>query len=210
MIDFIRDGFLFMKGGYIKVLNFLAMLGFFLIATGFLIIFYDSDFALSLPILIGFLVFQIILGFVMQLLAARKTKSIYHIFSGALVFVCGLISLLLQFFDDLKFSQVWPLYGFFCGLILLECSWFRHRKVRAEYGIPAFVVIVMSIYYSLFSLKIIKVSLSFISFFVAPVLIVGLTLLLVVFYFLQKKHKKLVLDDENSDEFSYEEYLEDD
>ena len=44
MIDFIRDGFLFMKGGYIKVLNFLAMLGFFLIATGFLIIFYDSDF----------------------------------------------------------------------------------------------------------------------------------------------------------------------
>ena len=210
MIDFIRDGFLFMKGGYIKVLNFLAMLGFFLIATGFLVIFYDSDFALSLPILIGFLVFQIILGFVMQLLAARKTKSIYHIFSGALVFVCGLISLLLQFFADLKFSQVWPLYGFFCGLILLECSWFRHRKVRAEYGIPAFVVIVMSIYYSLFSLKIIKVSLSFISFFVAPVLIVGLTLLLVVFYFLQKKHKELVLDDENSDEFSYEEYLEDD
>ena len=71
-------------------------------------------------------------------------------------------------------------------------------------------MIVMSIYYSLFSLKIIKVSLSFISFFVAPVLIVGLTLLLVVFYFLQKKHKELVLDDENSDEFSYEEYLEDD
>ena len=59
MIDFIRDGFLFMKGGYIKVLNFLAMLGFFLIATGFLIIFYDSDFALSLPILIGFLVYLI-------------------------------------------------------------------------------------------------------------------------------------------------------
>ena len=210
MIDFIRDGFLFMKGGYIKVLNFLAMLGFFLIATGFLIIFYDSDFAPSLPILIGFLVFQIILGFVIQLLAIRKTKSIYHIFSGALFFICGLISLLLLIFDDIKFSQVWPLYGFFCGLILLECSWFRHRKVRAEYGIPAFVVIVMSIYYSLFSLKIIKVSLSFISFFVAPVLIVGLTLLLVVFYFLQKKHKELVLDDENSDEFSYEEYLEDD
>lgn len=199
-----------MKGGYIKVLNFLAMLGFLFIATGFLVIYFDSDFALPLPIIDTYLLFQTALGFVIQFLAVRHTKSIYHIFTGALVFVCGLISLLLQFFEELHFSQVWPLYAFFCGLILMECSYFRHKKIRAEYGIPSFVVIIMSIYYSLFSLKIIKVSLSFISFFVAPVLIVGLTILLVVFYFLQKKHKELVLDDENSDEFSYEEYLEDD
>ena len=62
----------------------------------------------------------------------------------------------------------------------------------------------------IFSLKIIKVSLSFVSFFVAPVLIIGITVMLMIFYFLQKKHKELVLDDENSDEFSYEEFLEDD
>lgn len=199
-----------MKGGYIKVLNFLAMLGYLLIATGFLVIYFDSNFAMSLPVMIAYLVAQTIIGFIMQFLAIRHTKSIYHIFSGALVFICGLISLLLQFFEDLKFSQVWPLYAFFCGLILMECSWFRHKKIRAEYGIPSLILMIMSLYYLLFSLKIIKVSLSLISFFVAPVLIIGITLLLMVFYFLQKKHKGLVLDDKNSDEFSYEEFLEDD
>jgi hypothetical protein len=185
------------------------MLGFLFIATGFLVIYFDSDFTTPPVIINVYLIAQIILGFVMQFLAVRHTKSTYHIFTGALTFICGLISLLLQFFEDLQFAQVWPLYAFFCGMILMECSYFRHRKVRAEYGVPSLILMIMSIYYLLFSLKIIKVSLSFVSFFVAPVLIIGITILLMIFYFLQKKHKELVLDDENSDEYSYEEFLED-
>lgn len=199
-----------MKGGYIKALNFLAFAGFLLIAVGFLVIYFDSDFVLSAPFLFVYLAIQTCIGFYIQFMAVHKTKMVYHIFSGALIFICGLISLLLQFFNDIHFSQVWPLYAFFCGLILLECSYFRHKKVRAEYGIPSLILMLMSIYYSLFSLKIIKVSLSFVSFFVAPILIIGITILLMIFYFLQKKHKELVLDDENSDEFSYEEFSEDD
>ena len=199
-----------MKDGYIKVLNFLAMLGFLFISIGFLLLYFDSNFAVSVLAMNIYLLFQTVLGFVIQLMAIRHTKSTYHIFTGALVFICGLISLLLQFFEDLHFSQVWPLYAFFCGMILMECSYFRHKKIRAEYGVPSFILMIMSVYYLLFSLKIIKVSLSFVSFFVAPVLIIGITVMLMIFYFLQKKHKELVLDDENSDEFSYEEFLEDD
>ena len=199
-----------MRGRYTRTLNFLLPLGYFMIVLGFFLLYYKSHFKAPAPCLVLFLALQIMLGFVVQFFSIKKTHRIYQIFSGSLFFVFGMISLFLQIFKFLSFSKVWPFYAFFSGLIFLECSVCKHKKIRAEYGIPAVILMVMSLYYSLFSLEIIKFSLSFVSYFVTPVLIVGMAVLLVSFYFLQKKNKKLVLDDENSDEFSYEEYSEDD
>ncbi|MCR5252936.1 MAG: hypothetical protein K6C98_04385 [Treponema sp.] len=75
-----------------------------------------------------------------------------------------------------------------------------------NYGIPGLILLIMSLYYFLFSLKLIKVSFTFVSYFVAPVLIVGILVIFVLFYFLQKDHKELVLKDDDSDDFAEEEY----
>ena len=68
----------------------------------------------------------------------------------------------------------------------------------------------ISLYYFLFSFGIIKFSFSFVSYFAAPALTIGCLVCFIAFYFLQKNHKELMLKDEDSENFSEEEFPDED
>ena len=73
------------------------------------------------------------------------------------------------------------------------------------YLIPSFTIIVMGIWFFLFSLKIIKQPISFVVSSFGPVFIVLLVVLLIGFFYLQKKYKELVIleeDDEDGLDFA--------
>ena len=189
-----------------KVLNILILLGFLFIIFGFLFLFSDRTLIPSNIAILSYLICQSIIGGFIGFCAITKTKRPYHVFSGSLILVCGLVSILFVFCPDIKFSSVWPLYAVFPGLNLILVSCYKYKKLKLNYGIPGLILLIMSLYYFLFSFKLIKVSFTFVSYFVAPVLIVGILVIFVLFYFLQKDHKELVLKDDDSDDFAEEEY----
>lgn len=199
-----------MSGRWSKVLNVLISFGFLLLVIGFMFLFSSSTISkLKSPALI-YLLFQILLSLVVLYTGFFRTKKIYHIFSGALIFSCGLISLLFIFFPEIHFTSVWPLYAFFPSLILIFCSFYKYKKLKVKFAIPSIFLLCMSLYYFLFSFGIIKFSFSFVSYFAAPALTIGCLVCFIAFYFLQKNHKELMLRDEDSENFSEDEFPDED
>jgi hypothetical protein len=83
-----------------------------------------------------------------------------------------------------RFVEFWPLLVFFCGVCLLAAGFYGKRRLAISYMIPAMLLIVLGIFFLLFSTDIIQVTLSS---FVAKWLPVGLIfagiILVVLFLF---------------------------
>lgn len=194
-----------MNGRCAKVLNILISIGFVFLAAGLLLLFSDLLASSKFSVL-AYLFIQAVLGGLIVCMGLKFTKRTYHIFSGSLICLYGLISSLFIFFDGISFFMVWPLYALFPAVSLVLCSCYKYKKIKINYGVPSFILFMMSLYYFLFSFDIIKISFSFVSYFVAPILIVGILVIFILFYFLQKRHKNLVLSEDDSDELSDEEF----
>ena len=199
-----------MGGRWSKVLNILISFGFLLLIIGFLFLFSSSSISKSKNLALFYLFFQMALSLVILYSGLACTKRIYHIFSASLIFSCGLISLLFIFFPEIHFTSVWPLYAFFPSLILLFCSFYKYKKLKVKFVLPSIFLLCMSLYYFLFSFGIIKFSFSFVSHFAAPALTIGCLVCFIAFYFLQKNHKELMLKDEDSENFSEDEFPDED
>lgn len=179
----------------ILILNILISCDFLLLIAGFLFLYSDTAFFASQTLCISLLVLQILCGFLIQLFAVKKSRKAYQLMLGSVFFSWGFLSLAVQLFPELRFVRIWPLFLFFPGLSLLTCGYYRYKKFTVNIVIPALIIMVMSVWYLLFSLKIIKVSFKKVTMIVAPFLIVGVLLLFILLYFLQKKNKQFIIDE---------------
>ncbi len=102
-------------------------------------------------------------------------------------------------------KEAWPIYGVTAGLALFISGYIKYKSVKFGYGIPSVVLFGMGIWYSLFSMHIIKMSFGTVVATLGPFFMGSVALFLVLFFLLQQKHKELVLEDEEIGTFSDEE-----
>jgi hypothetical protein len=101
-------------------------------------------------------------------------------------------------------KQLWPVIGFLASFSLFFSCYWRYKEIKIVYIVPTLILFLMSCWHLLFSLKIIKMSFSFVVTTIGPFFIIVTILAVFLFYFLQKRHKELVVKDEEN-ELEYEE-----
>lgn len=148
---------------------------------------------------------QILLGLFAVYVALKVTKKGYQVFSSLLFLLLGLYQFLLMN-EVIPFSlkETWPIIGVISSLCLLVSGLYRYRKMKILYIVPSFILLLMSLWYSLFSFKVIKQPFSFVVLSLGPAFVIITVAMLIIFYFLQKKHRELIIEDEES-EFDTEE-----
>lgn len=148
---------------------------------------------------------QIFLGLFAVYVALKVTKKGYQVFSSLLFLLLGLYQFLLMN-EVIPFSlkETWPIIGVISSLCLLVSGVYRYRKMKILYIVPSFILLLMSLWYSLFSFKVIKQPFSFVVLSLGPAFVIITVAMLIIFYFLQKKHRELIIEDEES-EFDTEE-----
>ncbi len=187
-----------------KLLNILIACGIFLFAIGCL--FYSLSMQRN-TIDILFIVltcFQLVIGTVIFTLAGVRTKKAYHMFVGCILVTWGILTILIRHVLPFTISQWWPVYGIIAGVTLFFSGWFKYHKIKFGYGIPAVTLLLMGIWYALFSFNVIKVSFVSVAGTLGPIFMLIIAVSLILFFLLQQKHKELIVDDEDTGVFSDE------
>ena len=155
----------------------------------------SSLFTSTFPIL------QVIIGLFAIFVSVKVTKKAYQLFMSILFLILGVFQfVLINRLVSYSFGQLWPCVCFFSGISLIISGYWKYKKVLIAYLIPSFTIIVMGIWFFLFSLKIIKQPMSFIVSSFGPVFMVLLVVLLIGFFYLQKKYKELVITEEDTED----------
>jgi hypothetical protein len=123
-------------------------------------------------------------GFVLYKAFIRRLKS-WVVFLGLYGSMAGLLLLAAESkIFSYKFLEIWPLFVLFCGVCLIAAGFYGKRRLGISYMAPAILMLVLGIFFLLFSTDIIQVTLSA---FVVRWLPVGLILvgivLVVLFFF---------------------------
>jgi len=148
---------------------------------------------------------QVLLGSFAVFVALKVTKKAYQVFSSVLFLLLGIFQfLLVNEIVPYSLKQLWPVIGILASFSLFFACFWRYRQIKIVYIVPTLILLLMSCWYFLFSFKIIKMSFSFVVTTIGPFFVVVTILSVISFYFLQKKHKELVVKDEEN-ELEYEE-----
>lgn len=148
---------------------------------------------------------QVLLGSFAVFVALKVTKKAYQVFSSVLFLLLGIFQfLLVNEIVPYSLKQLWPVIGFLASFSLFFACFWRYKQIKIVYIVPTLILLLMSCWYFLFSFKIIKMSFSFVVTTIGPFFVVVTILSVISFYFLQKKHKELVVKDEEN-ELEYEE-----
>lgn len=143
---------------------------------------------------------------------ARNPQSIY-LFRGVLLFILGasflfielmtstktwlmfisivlmLISVILGMIDvgflPYGVKNLWPSFVIIFGFALILFSFYKTKKIKAVYLIPALTIIFFGVFFMLFSLKIIKTSFVSLASTLWPLLLVFCGGTLITIYFIQ-------------------------
>jgi hypothetical protein len=129
-------------------------------------------------------VFIISFGVVLYKAFTRRLRS-WGVFLGLYGFLVSLLFLLAGTnILSYRFIEFWPLLVFLCGVCLIAAGFYGRRRLAISYMIPAMLLIVLGIFFLLFSTDIIQITLSS---FVGKWLPVGLIFagitLVVLFFF---------------------------
>lgn len=136
------------------------------------------------------------------------TKKAYNMFISLLLFMFGLLSvaeILVHF--TYTFNQYWPVIGIATGIAWLVSGIYKYKKFNLGYTIPSIILVVSGCWYMLFSFKIIKVPFTKVVVLLGPVFVAILVLVAIAYYFIQKKNKKLTIDNEEPEIFDDEELV---
>lgn len=148
---------------------------------------------------------QVLLGSFAVFVALKVTKKAYQVFSSVLFLLLGIFQfLLVNELVPYSLKQLWPIIGFLASFSLLFSCFWRYKEIKIVFFVPTLILFLMSCLYLLFSFKVIKMSFSFVVTTVGPSFILVTILSVFLFYFLQKRHKELVVKDEEN-ELEYEE-----
>lgn len=152
------------------------------------------------------LILQIALGAVIITASLLVTKYASHLFIGLTLCGWGILIFLISAVFPNTIFQWWPVFGILAGIFLLISGYFRYKKCKVGYVFPSIVMVVFSLWYSLFSFKFIKMPFSTAVYISGPFFVIAGTVFLVLFYFAQKKNKNLVIKEDGADVFSEEDF----
>ena len=189
----------------IKSIYILIFFG-ILLAIGCTAIFIISPVSKSVGILnLFFIIIQAGIGLATALIAWKVTRKFFHFFMGLLYLSWSLIYLVTYILFDFMFKEVWPLLGISAGLLWFVAGWWKYKMLKFGYLIPSVTLFGMGCWYSLFSFGLIKLSFKTVASTLGPLFMLLIAVFLILFFFLQQKHKELVFSDEETGVFADEE-----
>lgn len=118
---------------------------------------------------------------ILYLGSTRSLSSVWFFVGPAFVLSAAL--LIVRGFMDWPLSWYWPLFMVVLGCSNLVSGWMRYRRPRASYLVPSFAFVVLGLFFSLFSFRILRFS--FRRFFTEwwPAFLIAAGLVLLIFYF---------------------------
>ena len=148
-----------MKKITVPVLNALLAAGVILIIVGLLLISrLSAGWGSEIP---AFSIAIMVFGAAVFYVAMTLIHWAVFFFTGLFVFCMGLCMTFI-FTNVLPFTteHLWPICVILCGMCLILTCVFKHRKIRGVYLFPSLLIEVLGIAFLLFSLDVIKISLS--------------------------------------------------
>ena len=192
-------------GKNIKSIYVLIVFG-ILLAIGCTTIAIISPVSKSVNILnLIFIIVQAGIGLATALIAKKFTKKFFDYFMGLLYLSWSLIYLITYTLFELEFKVMWPLLGVSAGLLWFIAGKWKYKVLKFGYLIPSVTLFGMGLWYSLFSFGLIKLSFKTVASTLGPLFMLLIAVFLILFFFLQQKHKELVFSDEETGVFADEE-----
>lgn len=152
-----------------------------------------------------FLSLQALFGLIIIIASERITHKFFHLFMGQIFLSWSIISILLAVAIPFTTKEFWPVYGILAGIALCVSGHLKYGSIKFGYLIPSVTLIGMGMWYLLFSMGIIRLSFRYVVMTLGPLFLISIALLLIIYYFVQQKHKELVFSDEEIGVFSDEE-----
>lgn len=153
------------------------------------------------------IILQVLLGMCIFFLSIFVTRKAYHLYMGSLFVGWGFFTVIFTYSPEIGFTQGWPIFGIVTGVLYLFSGFYKYKKIKFGYLIPSMTLILMSVWYSMFSFKIIKKSFLSLAGTLGPVFMLLIALSLVILFLAQQKHKELVFPDDETGTFSDEEVI---
>ena len=188
-----------------KVMNVFISLGFVFFVAICIVAFLKEDLLSTNAVIATLLLLQIIFGAIVINTSILYTKKAYQLFLGMHIGGWGILLYLMHFVLPFTMYQMWPVFLICSGFYLIVAGLIKYKSFKFGFGIPAITLICMGLWYSLFSFKIIKLSFSIVSTVIGPFFMLFVAVMLVLFFFAQKKHSKLVIQDDVHGDFEDEE-----
>lgn len=148
---------------------------------------------------------QILIGISVIIISHKITHKYFELFMGLIFIIWSVISFSTEVLLPVTVKEIWPFYGISAGIIMIIVGLMRYNGFKLGYAIPSITLIVMGLWYFLFSMNIIKMSFRFLAAILGPAFMVFIAVSLILFFFLQQRHKELVIEDDEMGAFSDEE-----
>lgn len=195
----------YMKEGFSKTsLLILSILGLAVFGVNAFFLFSSSLEQKSAVLYIIFLILQIAYGIILAVLAVKKTKKASPLFIGLSLIYIAIMDFFVSFIFSYTITQWWPVYGLVLSFFLLASGLFKYKKLKFGFAIPSFTIFAMCLWYTLFSFKIIKIPFMTVVWYLGIGFLCAVAAVLILFFFLQQKHKELVISDEDTGVFEDE------
>ncbi len=188
-----------------KVLNIFIGFGTVFFIAVCIIAFLKEELLSTNSVVTIILLLQILLGAFIVNTAILLTKKAYQFFLGLIIGGWGILLYLMHFSLPFTMYQMWPVFLLLAGIFLLIAGIYKYKKFKYGFGIPSIVLMIMAIWYMMFSFKIIKIPFSIVSTVLGPAFMFLIGVGLIVFFFVQQKHSEFVVHDEDRGTFEDEE-----
>ena len=134
---------------------------------------------------------NIIAGAVFLFLGLGPFSNWFLILVGLFTLQMGFLFLLVDLHvTPYTMRQMWPILVCAAGISLVPAGLYKLKRMKSIYLFPAILLILLGVFFSLFSFRILNGSLSLFMHQWWPILIVITGVILVVLYFIQQVRKK--------------------
>jgi hypothetical protein len=114
----------------------------------------------------------------------KRGNESRYVFWGIFLLSTGLLFLLINSeIIPYGIKKIWPLIVFFCGGALLCSGWYRRKRLGVSYLVPAAVLMLMGLFFLLFSLRIITENFAVFAAKWWPVILIAAGIVLVILFF---------------------------
>lgn len=149
------------------------------------------------------LIVQTVIG--ISILIFPHEKKAYQFFLSLLFIGWGILNTLIAFLHTKGHNYLWPIHLILASIFMFLTGMKKYKRLKFGYVIPAIALFFMGIWFGLFAFGAIKVPFKTVIVLYGPAFMVFLGIILIVYFLIQKHHRKLVVIDENSGDFDDEE-----
>lgn len=181
------------------ILNLILALGILFVFGGFFLLVYAviGDYQKYFRFWPFFVVF---VGMVLIYSSVVLFHWLYEFFTGLSLSLSGCFSLLITTeIIPSSFDRLWPVFTIITGVSLALSCVYKFRRLRPSYFVPALVIVALGIFFLMFSLEIISMSISSFFVIVGPFLLFAAGAASIIFFIFQSNHKEFVIPEEDAD-----------